>query len=210
MSLFRFIRGSTVRMARVAMDLCAGPAAGRRVARLARAEACRYGRQSTGERATEVTALTKRASELEGMRNAIVGIEKRLKELDVPTVTDPAGPQQPRQPVVEGKLREMPVEVTQGMLNQNLLTLTEHVKRQRIQPGEELLIEAAPSGDRFRTDLVVNGNKLRERGAIARFYREAGVSAGDFVELVETAPHQWVLRKAEGGKYQSRRALLSW
>ena len=108
------------------------------------------------------------------------------------------------------KLRELPVEVSQGMINQNLLTLTDHVKRGRIRVGEEMLIEALPSGERFRTDLVVNGNKLRERGAIGRFYREAGVHDGEFVVLTETAPQRWTLRKAAEGEHRGRREILSW
>ena len=100
------------------------------------------------------------------------------------------------------KLRELPVEVTQGMINQNLLTLTDHVRWGRIRAGEDLIIEAQPSGARFRTDLVENGNKLRERGKIGQFYREAGVHAGEFVVLTETAPQRWTLRKAAAGEYR--------
>ncbi len=81
----------------------------------------------------------------------------------------------------EAKLRELPVEVTTGMIRQNLLTLTKHLKQRRIRIGEELTIEAQPSGERFRTALLEKGNKLRERGAITRFYRDAGVHPGDFV-----------------------------
>ena len=49
------------------------------------------------------------------------------------------------------QLRKLPVEVTQGMIKQNLLTLTEHVKRGRIRVGEDLIVETQPSGERFRT-----------------------------------------------------------
>jgi hypothetical protein len=159
-----------------------------------------------------ISALTKKAAELEAMKKTISGIEEQLKGYQTPTSASPATAAQPPQPALagDGKLRKLPIEVTQGMVNQNLLTLTEHVKRGRIQPGEELLVEAMPSGERFRTDLVENGNKLRERGAIARFYRDAGVRSGDYVVLVETASQRWALRKAEAGEYQSRRELLSW
>ena len=98
--------------------------------------------------------------------------------------------------------RKFPVEVTQGMINQGLLTLTEHVKRGRIRVGEELIVELQPSGELFRTDLVENGNKLRERGKIKQFYREAGVHVGEFVVLTETAPQRWTLRKAASGEYR--------
>ena len=150
-----------------------------------------------------VAALTHKAGELEEMKIAVIGIEEKLKGLKGT----------PREASAltraDVKLRELPVEVTQGMLNQSLLTLTDHVKRGRVRTGEELTIEAYPSAERMRTDLMVNGNKLRERGAIGRFYREAGVHAGDFVVLSEIAPNRWTLKKAAHGQYQSRRDFLN-
>lgn len=155
-----------------------------------------------------VTGLTKRASELEAMKKTLMGIEDRLKTYRA-SATQSAAPN-PAETESNGDLRELPVEVSQGMINQNLLTLTEHVKRGRIKAGEELLVEAAPSEERFRTDLVGNGNKLRERGAIARFYRDAGVRAGDMIVLTETAPQRWKLRKAAVGEFKTRMELLTW
>jgi hypothetical protein len=93
--------------------------------------------------------------------------------------------------------RELLIEVSQGMINQNLLTLTEPLKRGQIRIGEELIIEAMPSGERFKTQVMTNGNKLQERGAIGRFYREAGVSAGDRVILREMSRGNWRLLKNE-------------
>lgn len=94
-----------------------------------------------------------------------------------------------------GAIRELAVHVTQGMINQNLLTLTEPVKRGKIRVGERLSIEAIPSGDRFHTELLAIGNKLQERGRIGKFYRDAGVHAGDVVLLIELTPGQWQLKK---------------
>jgi hypothetical protein len=155
-----------------------------------------------------VTALTKRASELEAIKKTLTGIEDRLKTYRAPA-SQPSAPK-PTEPESNSGLRLLPVEVSQGMINQNLLTLTEHVKRGRIKAGEELLVEVAPSEERFRTELVGNGNKLRERGAIARFYRDAGVRAGDMVVLTEAAPQRWRLRKAAVGEFKTRMELLSW
>jgi len=87
------------------------------------------------------------------------------------------------------------------MIRQNLLTLTPHVKRGRIKIGEELIIEVAPSGERFVTRLLRIGNKLRARGEIAHFYRTAGVKGGDYVVLTEISPGKWTLTKAPQGKY---------
>ena len=89
----------------------------------------------------------------------------------------------------------MVIEVTQGMINQDLLTLTDHVRVGRIRPGAELKIEAKPSGRRFSTDLLSNGNRLRERGEIASFYRDAHVRAGDRILLTEVSPNHWTLEK---------------
>lgn len=149
-----------------------------------------------------VAGLTRKAAELEDMKKTVEVIEEKLNSLK--TSTAPMTSQ--RQ--LDVKLRELPVEVTGGMLRQNLLTLTTHVKRGRIRTGEELTVEAYPSGERFQTELMMNGNKLQERGAIGRFYREAGVREGDFVVLVEVAPRRWTLKKAPHGQYQSRRSLL--
>jgi hypothetical protein len=149
-----------------------------------------------------VMALTKKAAEYEDVKKSLLHLQERLKGVHAMAV----------QPATNGSgetpLRELPVEVTGGMIRQNLLTLTRHVKQRRIRLGEELTIEAQPSGERFRTQLLEQGNKLRERGAIARFYREAGVHPGDFVVLSETAPGRWALKKAPQGRYQSRRSIL--
>ena len=58
----------------------------------------------------------------------------------------------------------MQVKVSQGMINQNLLTLTEYVNRGVVRIGEEFTVESDPPGEFFKTDIVRHGNKLRERG----------------------------------------------
>ena len=50
------------------------------------------------------------------------------------------------------------------MINQNLLTLSNQIKRGLVRPGETFNIQALPSGDTFETQLLVSGNKLQERG----------------------------------------------
>jgi hypothetical protein len=126
--------------------------------------------------------LTKKLSELEATKN-------RLRSLRNGPGTSAPTPQ------TSGGGRELIVEVSEGMINQNLLTLTPHVKRNTIKVGEALDIEPLPSGDRFQTELLASGNKLRERGRIARFYRDAGVRAGDSVVLSEIAPGHWRLKR---------------
>src|SRR5689334_11898164 len=65
-----------------------------------------------------VASLTRRAAELEEMRKTLSGIEERVKELKYTPVKMTV-----EKPITD-KLREFPIEVTQGMKNQNLLTLT--------------------------------------------------------------------------------------
>lgn len=148
-----------------------------------------------------VSRLSKEATELEALLKTATGISTRLAELENESV-DAAPPDAPSFSP-ETNLRLLAIEITQGMINQNLLTMTPHVKKKVITVGEYLFIETDPDGDRFKTDLLENGKKLRERGAIGRFYSRASVRAGDFVELIEREPKQWLLRKAEPGKYKS-------
>jgi hypothetical protein len=101
-----------------------------------------------------------------------------------------------------GGIRELVIDVTQGMINQNLLTLSPHMRRGIIRSGEKLSIEALPSGDRFETELLASGNKLRERGRIAKFYRDAAVRAGDLVVLREVTPGHWQLKKGDIVRYK--------
>jgi hypothetical protein len=117
--------------------------------------------------------LSKRIAQVEDLKRQWIVSER--------DVTKPDGNRQqapfPLPTESAGSLRELAVEVTEGMIRQNLLTLTPHVKRGRIKPGEQLVVEAIPSGERFQTELLEQGNRLRARGEIARFYKDANVSA---------------------------------
>jgi len=141
-----------------------------------------------------VTALTRCANELKELQLPLLRILEKLKEIEKPTEKTSASQTL--------HLRELPVEVTAGMIRQNLLTLTEAVKQGKIRPAEDMIIETLPNGERFRTDLLQNGNRLRERGAIGRFYREATVKPGDYVVLNEVSAQKWTLQKAAPGKFQ--------
>lgn len=148
--------------------------------------------QNASQNLAELEALTKRASELKQMKEQIAAIQHRLIGFAGNHEVKSAAGGHPNLPQ-----RELRIEVSQGMINQNLLTLTEPLKRGQIRVGEELLIEAMPSGERFKTVVMNNGNKLQERGAIGRFYREAGVHADDFVLLREISRGSWQLLKSE-------------
>jgi hypothetical protein len=147
---------------------------------------------ASSQNLSQLEVLTKRASELKQMEEQITAIQHRLLSFigNGELKTQSGGHSALAQ-------RELLIEVSQGMINQNLLTLTEPLKRGQIRIGEELIVEAAPSGERFKTQVMTNGNKLQERGAIGRFYREAGVSAGDHVILREISRGNWRLLKNE-------------
>jgi hypothetical protein len=147
-------------------------------------------------------SLVRRATEYENAIKTLVSVEQRLRDLEPlrQIATAPSNG--------EGKLRELPVEITGGARREHYLALTKHIKSGRVQIGEDFIIETEPSGERFRTELLAKGNKLRERGAIGRFFDDAGVHEGDFVVLVETAPKRWTLKKAPPGVYRGRRSIL--
>lgn len=92
------------------------------------------------------------------------------------------------------RLRRIRSEITQGEINQNLLTLTSARKRGHIRIGEHFKIRM-PDGQEFETELVHPGNRLRERGWIREFYRQQGIKPGDFVVLEEIEPGIWKLNK---------------
>jgi hypothetical protein len=151
-----------------------------------------------------IQQLTRKAAELQELKQQMAAIQQRIASLR----GESAGSSVPAATVVKsGGIRELPIEVTDGMIRQNLLTLTPHIKSRKIKVGEELIIEALPSGDRFKTELVDKGNKLRARGEIARFYRDAKVKGGDYVLLTEVEPGRWTLKKAPPGQYGLSRLL---
>ena len=90
--------------------------------------------------------------------------------------------------------RKIRTPVTQGEINQNLLTLTDARRRGLIRIGEPFKIRL-PDGQLFETELVHPGNKLRERGRIGEFYRQHKIKPGDNVLLEEIEPGLWTLNK---------------
>ncbi len=135
-------------------------------------------------------ALTRKATELKELNEQILAIENRLRVM-MQTTDNKANMSNSHR----GQ-RELLIRVSQGMIAQNLLTLTEHINRGRIKIGETLVIEPQPEGEKFKTEVLASGNKLQERGAIGKFYRKAGIQDGDYVVLSEISSGQWQLRKA--------------
>lgn len=142
-----------------------------------------------------IDAMTNKASELRTLQQQLTAIENRFRHLAQGATSD-ANSERPL------STREIAVEISQGMINQNLLTLTDAVKKGLIRVGEKMVIETQPNGTILETQLLANGNKLRERGKIGRFYREAAVQAGDTIVLRELTPGRWELRKSDFVRYR--------
>jgi len=151
-----------------------------------------------------IQRLTRTASEVQGLIEECAAIQQRIASLNsesanVPPVT--------AAPPANGKIRQLVIEVTDGMIRQNLLTLARHVRSGKIKVGEVLDIEALPSSQRFQTVLLEQGKKLQARSEIASFYRDAKVKGGDYVLLTEIAPGCWTIKKAPPGEYGVSRLL---
>lgn len=92
--------------------------------------------------------------------------------------------------------RRIRTSITQGEINQNLLTLTDARKRGLIGMGEQFRIRL-PDGQEFETELAQPGNKLRERGRIREFYEQQKIKPGDHVILEEVSSGTWTLTKGQ-------------
>jgi hypothetical protein len=92
----------------------------------------------------------------------------------------------------KSSLREFSIEITKGMINQSLLTLTQPKKLGLIEHGEKMTIKT-PVGNEFSTEVLAIGNRLKERGRIGAFYEHAKVEPQDRVILKETKPGYWRL-----------------
>ena len=94
--------------------------------------------------------------------------------------------------VSESGMRTLAIEVSQGMLNQHLLTLTDAKRQGKVKAGEKFEI-TMPNGTTFTTDLCDPGNKLRERGFIREFYETSKIRDGDKAILREVSHGKWRL-----------------
>jgi hypothetical protein len=90
------------------------------------------------------------------------------------------------------QLRKISVVVTDGMIKQNLLTLTKAKKAGLVEEGQFFVIHP-DGGDSFETKLLPKGNRLQERGKLAAFYARHKVEGDDHVILEETKKGVWKL-----------------
>lgn len=121
--------------------------------------------------------------DLEGIQNELALLSQALE-----TTEEEAAREQR-----EGHLRRIRIEVSKGMINQSLLTLTPARNKNLVRLGERFEVEL-PDGTVFSTQLIEPGNKLRERSRIKSFYLAHDIKPGDSVFFFETAPGHWKLQ----------------
>jgi hypothetical protein len=90
----------------------------------------------------------------------------------------------------KGGLRKFRVEITEGAINQSLLSLTAAKKQGLVEVGERMTIHT-PVGKAFKTRIGKVGNRLEERGRIKAFYNECKVEENDVVVFEEIEPKVW-------------------
>jgi hypothetical protein len=143
---------------------------------------------------SEISQYSKVAETSEQLKKKLLDIHDALEVLE-----SDLNPNQRSEKVkttfADKSLRHFRIRVTQGMINQNLLTFTPQVKYREISVGEVLRIETSEGG-LFKSEIIAQGNKLRERGHVREFYEEARIKADDIVELIERKPSEWYLRPA--------------
>ena len=93
-----------------------------------------------------------------------------------------------------GDLRVVRIQITQGMINQSLLSLTKPKKEGLINESETFHI-TLPWGQEFEAAIKQPGNRLSERGLIAQFYKKANIKEGDCVQLDEYEFGRWRISK---------------
>lgn len=92
--------------------------------------------------------------------------------------------------------RKCLIEVTPGGLKYSYLLVSGPIRKRILTKKDTLKIHVPVTGETFTTEIYPRNKNLKEREAIGRFYKAAGVKAGDMVVLTETMPNEWTLTKA--------------
>jgi len=181
--------------AKNAMDLIQSFVA-QQIARITETTRADLGRTNTGRIRDYLRIL----DELDQALRHLDEVQRGIDRLGAPR----DGPDSPTIPSTPSP-RKIVISVSQGMINQNLLTLTSARKRGLVRSGEQFIV-TLPNGRQFKTDLCPSGNKLRERGQIRAFYEEAQIRCGERVILVESEPQHWRLMRWVPEESESGRA----
>jgi hypothetical protein len=86
--------------------------------------------------------------------------------------------------------RPIIIPVTDGMLRQNLFTLTKAVKTKRMSVGQKITL-ILPDETQLTSTILAPGNRLQERSLIRKFYTENSVKAGDILQLHDVDADTW-------------------
>jgi len=87
------------------------------------------------------------------------------------------------------------LEVTEGALRQNYLSLTKIRLHNLLPTNEEEFLVETSVGLSFRTRVSDNGNWLAARGKTGQFYRKAQLRPDDKIIWKEIGPHKYYLGK---------------
>lgn len=90
--------------------------------------------------------------------------------------------------------KEFKVRITPGALKYSYLSMTEGISKGFVKPGHDISVQPS-NGDQFTTK-VMDANRLQERGAVAKFFANEQIKAGDHVCMSEIQPGVWSLKRA--------------
>jgi hypothetical protein len=97
-------------------------------------------------------------------------------------------------------MRKLEIELTEGMIRQKLLTVTDAIKARLLRRNEKLTI-LLPNERKLETDICQPGNRLRARGAFGEIYEQHQLKPGDRILLLEQPLGEpWVLRVQKSEK----------
>jgi len=94
----------------------------------------------------------------------------------------------------EKGLRVIRTEVTQGMINQSIMSLTKGVQKGMLKLNEEMVVTLPdPEKTTFTTQVTEPGNKLKDRKHVRIFYEENKVTSGDVAVFRESESGRWLV-----------------
>jgi hypothetical protein len=125
-----------------------------------------------------VSALTKAATTIASYTRGITEEQERLGLMNQ-----------------QSEARSFLIQITEGAVRNSYLSVTEGISRGWLSPGQTVEVEV-PGWKTFST-LVMQANRLQERGLVSDFYSANQITAGDFVEFTEKEPGRWVLNPVD-------------
>ena len=88
------------------------------------------------------------------------------------------------------------IAISGGAIRQSYLSVTRALQKGAMTKPGPVTIRIPKTGAEFQTEIVRQGNLLRERAKIGKFYAAAEVAEGDYVVLIQVGPDTWELSKS--------------